>query len=141
MEKTKKDILAIIKAKARQIQSYVAYPEALDERTLKAMELILKEETAHPLLIASHRDLEKRIKELNLKLDINKVQILDPAGPQMLERYVEELFRLRQDKGMTKDEAATLLKDPNYVGVMAVHLQEGTTAMTARPALQIIGTK
>jgi phosphate acetyltransferase len=150
MEKTKKDILAIIKAKARQIQSYIAYPEALDERTLKAMELILKEETAHPLLIASHRDLEKRIKELNLKLDINKVQILDPASPQMLERYVEELFRLRQDKGMTKDEAAKLLKDPNYVGVMAVHLQEadgmisgavGTTAMTARPALQIIGTK
>ncbi len=150
MEKTKKDILAVIKAKAKKIQSYIGYPEALDERTLKAMEIILKEKTAHPLLIASHKDVEKRVKELGLKLDIGKVQILDPTNPQIIERYVEELYKLRKDKGMSKDEAADLMNDPNYVGVMAVHLQEadgmisgavGTTAMTARPALQIIGTK
>jgi len=150
MEKTKKDLLAVIKSKAKKIQSYIAYPEALDERTLGAMEIILKEETAHPVLIATHADVEKRIAELKLKLDINKIQILDQKNPQILERYVEELVRLRKDKGMNKDEASKLMQDPNYVGVMAVHLKEadgmisgavGTTAQTARPALQIIGTK
>ncbi len=150
MEKTKKDILAVIKAKAKKIQSYIAYPEALDPRTLEAMELILKEETAKPLLIASRKDIEAKIKEFKLKLDPGTVQILDPADKEMQERYVEELFRLRGEKGMKKDEAAELMKDPNYIGVMAVHLKEadgmisgavGTTAMTARPALQIIGTK
>jgi len=150
MEKTKKDLLAVIKAKAKKIQSYIAYPEALDPRTLEAMEIILKEETAKPLLIASRKNIEAKIKEFKLKLDPDTVQILDPADPEMQERYVEELFRLRGQKGMTKDEAAELMKDPNYIGVMAVHLKEadgmisgavGTTAMTARPALQIIGTK
>lgn len=150
MEKTKKDILAVIKAKAKKIQSYIAYPEALDPRTLEAMEIILKEQTAHPLLIAGRKDIEAKIKEFKLKLDPDKVQILDPADKEMQERYVEELFRLRGEKGMSKDEAAELMKDPNYIGVMAVHLKEadgmisgavGTTAMTARPALQIIGTK
>ncbi len=150
MEKTKKDLLAVIKNKARKIQSYIAYPEALDERTLKAMEIVLEEQTAQPILIATHQEVEARIKELGVKLDINKVRIMDPTDAHLLERYVEELYALRKDKGMTKDEAAKLMKDPNYVGVMAVHLKEadgmisgavGTTAMTARPALQIIGTK
>ncbi len=150
MEKTKNDLLRVIKSKAQKIQSYICYPEALDERTLKAMEIILKEKTAKPILIASHREVEARIKELGLKLDIDRIRIIDPANKEIRERYIDELFRLRKDKGMTKDEAAELMKDPNYVGVMAVHLKEadgmisgavGTTAMTARPALQIIGTK
>jgi len=150
MEKTKNSILKVIKEKAKKVQSFIAFPEALDERTLRASEIILKEKTAHPLLIASHKDIEKRVKELGLSLNINKDQILDPTNAKIVERYVEELYKLRKDKGMTKDEAADLMRDPNYIGVMAVHLKEadgmisgavGTTAMTARPALQIIGTK
>lgn len=150
MEKTKKDILAVIKTKAKKIQSYIAYPEALDPRTLEAMEMILEEETARPLLIAGRKEIETKIQEFKLKLNPDRVQILDPADPQLMERYIEELYRLRKEKGMTKDEASELMKDPNYIGVMAVHLKEadgmisgavGTTAMTARPALQIIGTK
>ncbi len=150
MEKTKKDILAVIKTKAKKIQSYIAYPEALDPRTLEAMGLILEEETARPLLIAGRKEIETKIQEFKLKLNPDRVQILDPADPQLMERYIEELYRLRKEKGMTKDEASELMKDPNYIGVMAVHLKEadgmisgavGTTAMTARPALQIIGTK
>ena len=150
MEKTKQDLLAVIKAKAKKIQSYISYPEALDPRTLEAMEIILEEQTAHPLLIASRAQIEAKIKEFKLKLNPDAVQILDPTDPKIMERYVEELFNLRKDKGMKKDEAAELMKDPNYLGVMAVHLKEadgmisgavGTTAMTARPALQIIGTK
>ena len=150
MQKTKNSILAVIKAKAKKIQSYIAYPEALDPRTLEAMEIILAEETAHPLLIASRAQIEAKIAEFKLKLNPDAVQILDPTNPQIMERYVEELFNLRKEKGMKKDEAAELMKDPNYMGVMAVHLKEadgmisgavGTTTMTARPALQIIGTK
>ena len=150
MEKTKKGLLEVIKAKAKKVQSYICYPEALDPRTLEAMGIILKEQTAKPILISTHADVEKKIQEFGLKLDINQLKILDPTDPHLLERYIEELYRLRKDKGMNKDEAAELMKDPNYIGVMAVHLKEadgmisgavGTTAMTARPALQIIGTK
>ena len=150
MEKTKNDLLRVIKSKAKKIQSYICYPEALDERTLGAMKIILEEQTAKPILIASHKEVEARIKELGLKLDIDRVKIIDPGNKEIRERYTDELFRLRKEKGMTRDEAAKLMKDPNYVGVMAVHLKEadgmisgavGTTTMTARPALQIIGTK
>lgn len=150
MEKTKIDLLEVMKAQAKKIQSYIAYPEALDPRTLEAMEIILREKTAKPLLIASRTQIEAKIAEFKLQLNPDHIQILDPTDPQIMERYVEELFKLRKDKGMTKDEAAKEMQDPNYMGVMAVHLKEadgmisgavGTTAMTARPALQIIGTK
>lgn len=150
MEKTKNELLEVIKSKAKKIQAYIAYPEALDPRTLEAAGIVLKDGTAKPLLITGRKELEAKIKKFGTKLDPDAVQVLDPADRDMQERYVEELFRLRQSKGMTRDEAAELMKDPNYIGVMAVHLKEadgmisgavGTTAMTARPALQIIGTK
>lgn len=150
MEKTKNELLEVIKSKAKKIRSYVVYPEGLEERILHAAEMVLEEQTAKPLLITDRKSLETRIKELKLKLDPDRIKIIDPTSRDVMERYVEKLYELRKGKGMTKDEAAKLMGDVNYLGVMAVHLKEadgmisgvvGTTADTVRPALQIIGTK
>jgi len=49
IQKTKNDLLDIIKQKAKNIRGYIAFPEAMDERTLRAAKMIVEEETAHPL--------------------------------------------------------------------------------------------
>src|SRR5207253_10771496 len=63
------------------------------------------------------------------------------------ERYVEELFRLRQRRGVTMSEARTLIDDRNVFASMMLHLGDadalvsGVTqhfADTIRPALQIV---
>jgi phosphate acetyltransferase len=66
-----------------------------------------------------------------------------------MDKMVGELVEIRKSKGMTKEEAAKLLLDPLYFGVMLVNsgLADGmvagavnSTANVLRPSLQILKT-
>ena len=65
------------------------------------------------------------------------------------EEYAEELFRLREHKGLSIDDAHKLINDPLYYGVMMVRMGDAdgmvagaahATADVLRPALQILKT-
>jgi len=76
------------------------------------------------LLIGDPEAIKKQAEKLNLKLDWGKIKIIDAHDQKLLGRYTGEFYALRKDKGMTEEEAAKLMKDYNYIGVMAVHLKE-----------------
>lgn len=144
------DFLAGIKKKARKLQKSIIFPEASEERNLKAVEMIIKEKTCRPILVGKDDELRARAKELGVKIKWNDVRIIDPSDPEIRKVYADELFRIRKDKDMTEDEASKLISDVNYFGVMTVQLggADGmisgaisSTADTVRPALQIIKTK
>lgn len=68
----------------------------------------------------------------------------------LYEKFSQELFLLRQAKGLTLDEAQKLMLDPLYFGTMMVKFKladgmvagaNSTTQETFRPALQIIKAK
>lgn len=70
--------------------------------------------------------------------------------PDLYYQFSQELFELRQSKGLTLEESQQLLLKPIYFGTMMVknHLADGlvagastTTQETFRPALQIIKAK
>jgi phosphate acetyltransferase len=83
-------------------------------------------------------------------LDISRAAFVDPGKYDRMDELVESLYELRKSKGMTKDEAARLLKtDPLYLGVMLVKagIADGmvsgaihATADALRPSLQILKT-
>ena len=87
---------------------------------------------------------------LNKKININKAKIIDPKESNLTERFIEELYQLRKEKGMTKEEAKELLLNDNmYYACMLVKddLADGavsgachSTSNTLRPALQILKT-
>ena len=75
------------------------------------------------------------------------MRIVDPAIPPLREAYVQELFRLRQRKGVTLREASTLINNRNVFGSMMVHMGDADALVsgvtqhfpdTIRPALQIV---
>jgi malate dehydrogenase (oxaloacetate-decarboxylating)(NADP+) len=75
------------------------------------------------------------------------VTIVDPAVSPRLDGYAEELFRLRQRKGVTRAAARELLRDKTVFGAMMVRRGEADALVagvtqhypeTLRPALQII---
>jgi len=143
------DFLSIIKEKASKIGKRIIYPEAFDERTLRAVEAILKEKTAKPILLGKKDEIVKHAEELKLQIDWTKVEIIDPKDPAYIKRYAAALCEIRKDKGMTPEEAEKLVNDFNYFGVMAVQTGDAdglisgansSTGDTVRPALQIIGT-
>ena len=64
--------------------------------------------------------IESKARELGLSQE--GVEIIDPARSARYEAYVEEFFRLRQRKGVTRLEARETMLNHNYFGAMMVRL-------------------
>lgn len=139
-----------IESIARKDPKKIVFPEGSDERILKATEKILKLKIAHPTLLGNPSYIKTKAKKLGLKIDWDKVEVIDHKKSPLLKEFAKDLYELRKEKGLKKATAAKLIKDVNYFGTMMVHknlvhgMINGTTVPTEkaiRPALQIIGTK
>ena len=127
----------------------IILPEAEDIRILKATEKVLKEGYAKIILLGKKEEIEKKAKENNV--NIEGAEIIDPNNSQNYSKYVELLYNLRKEKGMTKEQAQELVKDPVYYGMLMLKDEEShadglvsgaihSTSDTLRPALQILKT-
>ena len=138
-----------IKQRARKNIKTIILPEAEDIRVLEAASNVLKEKYANIILIGNKENIEKKAEENNL--DIREAKIVDPINSEKYEDFVELLYELRKEKGMTIEKAKELVKDPVYYGMLmlkdsnsnadglvsgAIH----STSDTLRPALQILKT-
>jgi len=141
-------ILKKIIAKSRGSGLRFIYTESLDERIIIGAKKIYDDKIALPYLIGDEDKIKKRLKEL--KVSEKAFVIVDPKKSPKFESYVNELVKLQKEKGLTKEKATSLMKQPNYFGTMMVQKGEGdclisgavyTTVETLRPALQIVGTK
>jgi phosphate acetyltransferase len=144
------NLIQDIKQKAKSLNKKILFPESFDDRTLKAVESILKDQTVQPVLLGKEAVIKEQANKLGLHIDWNKVGFIDQTDPALQEKYAAALFELRKNKGMTLDEAKKLVEDINYFAVMVVEMNEvdglvsgatSSTGSTVRPALQIIKTK
>jgi len=138
---------SIIK-KARKNPKKIVFPEALDERILKASEIILKKGIARVVLLGDVRKILKKIDEL--RLNLKGVEIIDHLKSEKFNLYAEKLFELRKNKGISLDDAKKMLKNELYFGTMMLHYNDvngliggasHSTADTIRAAFQIIKTR
>ena len=138
-----------IKKRAKQDIKTIVLPEAEDIRTLEATENVLKEKYANIVLIGNAQKIKQKAEEYNL--NITGAQIVDPNDSEKYDKYVNLLYELRKNKGMTIEKAKELVKDPVYYGMLMVKdetsnadgLVSGavhSTSDTLRPALQILKT-
>lgn len=138
-----------IKEMARQNIKTICLPESNDIRVLKGAEIALNEQYANIVLIGNVEEIENKANENNI--DIKNAKIVDPLNFEELDTYVESLYELRKEKGMTVEKARELLtKNYTYFATMMVKLNDAdgyvsgachSTADTLRPALQIIKGK
>lgn len=144
------DFISSIKQKAKTLNKKIVFPESLDERTLRATEIILKDGSAKPILLGKEAEIKATAKKLGLTINWDQVEFIDPEDKIRLEKYAAALVEIRKDKNLTLQEAQNLVKDINYFSVMVVQMDEadamisgavGTTGETVKPALQIIKTK
>jgi malate dehydrogenase (oxaloacetate-decarboxylating)(NADP+) len=135
--------MMIHKAQAQPKQ--VVLPEGDNEKILRACHTLVEENIAIPILLGNAEAIHKRVPELGL--DLRGARIVDPASSPHRERYIQELFSLRQRRGVTMSEARNLIDDRNVFASMMLHLGDpdalvsGVTqhfADTIRPALQIV---
>ena len=138
-----------IKNRAKQEIKTIVLPEAEDLRTLKATQIALKVKYANIVLVGNEEIIKQKAQENNV--NIEGAIIINPQTSENYEKYVQLLYELRKNKGMTIEQAKELVLNPVYFGMLMVKDEETkadglvsgaahSTADTLRPALQILKT-
>lgn len=135
-----------IRAKAAADVKHVVLAEGTEPRTVEAAAKIVKLGLAKITLVGAKADIEAKAAELGV--DLTGVSIADPATSEKTAAYAEQLFHIREKKGMTLEKATELcLKNTLFYGTMMLKMGDAdamvagainTTGDVLRPALQII---
>lgn len=130
-------------ARAKADVKTIVLPEGDDSRTLEAAEKILGEGVAKLIILGD----AAAIAESGRALD--GAQIVDVRTSELRQELADQLFQIRQHKGMTPEQALEKMDDVLYFGVMLVKTgrAEGmvagachATGDVLRPCLQILKT-
>ena len=138
-----------IKERARKDIKTIVLPEATDIRILKATKKVLKEKYAKIILVGNEEEIQKQAKTNNISIEGAK--IVDPEKSDLYDKYVDLLYNLRKEKGMTIEKSKELVLNPVYFGMLMLKDEEAkvdglvsgaihSTSDTLRPALQILKT-
>jgi phosphate acetyltransferase len=101
-----------VRAKAATRNLKVAFPDAEDIRVLKAAVVVRDQRIAQPILVGA--DPAIRALAAGQQVDLSGVEIIDPAASPWLEEFTGLLFEKRKAKGMTREQAADLVRQPLY---------------------------
>jgi phosphate acetyltransferase len=126
----------------------IVLPESLEERNLKAANRLIAEQIAQVILIGNPDDIKSASSKLGLT-SINKAVIVDPANYDRLGAYADTMVELRKSKGLTKEQALELLRDPLYLATVMIKCGDAdgevsgaihSTGDVLRPAFQFVKT-
>ena len=138
-------VMRIMIHKAQQKPKRVVFPEGEESKILRAAQILIDEKIALPILLGREAVIRERMADLQLTL--SSVSIVDPAQSLDRARYADELFRLRQRKGVTRKEAGQLILNHTYFGSIMVALEDADALVggltqhypdTIRPGLEVI---
>ena len=140
-----KEIMRIAIHKAQRAPKRIVFPEGVEEKILRATQIILDEEIAHPILLGDPQVIQEKIRALNLNLD--GAEFVYPTTSPKFEEYSSKYYEMRKRKGITLAEAHQAIKNRIDFGMMMVHVGDADGIVagitqnyphTIRPALQII---
>jgi malate dehydrogenase (oxaloacetate-decarboxylating)(NADP+) len=134
---------------ARRQPARVVFPEGEAETILRAVQVLVDERIAAPVLLGSRQQIERRAEQLDLDLGY-KVEIIEPAQHPSFEAYCEEYARLAGRRGVTLGDARhRLSQDRSYFGMMMLRQGDAQAAVLGltssypealRPTLELVGT-
>jgi phosphate acetyltransferase len=134
--------------RARADRRHVVLPEGVEERILRAAEILLRRGVCELTLLGPVDEIARRARELGL--DVGSARTVDPAASPWRDEFAREYARLRAHRGVVLDAAWDLMGDVNFFGTMMVHTGRADamvsgcvhpTADTIRPAFEIIKTE
>lgn len=142
-------LMDAIKEKARKNPKTVVLPESYDERMLFAAEKIVEQGLAKIIILGNQAEVLAAAKAKGINLD--GVEIEDPASSTKLAGYVDALVELRKSKGLSREEATKLLTDKDNLYFAGMMVRQGdaggevagatsTTGNVLKAAFQTVGT-
>jgi len=134
--------------KAQANPKRVVFPEGAHEKILRACHVLLEEKIAIPVLLGRKEAIQNAAAELGVAID--GAVIVEPENSPRRDEYVQELYRLRQRRGVPFAAAQELILDRTIFGSMMVRMGDADAIVsgvtrnypdTIRPALQVIGVR
>jgi malate dehydrogenase (oxaloacetate-decarboxylating)(NADP+) len=140
-------IMRTIGKEARREPKRIAFPHAANPRLLRAVQQIIEEGIAKPVLLGRHDEIRRMCDEMSLDQVIAGAEIIDPRT-DVNQDYIERLYTLRQRKGLTSFAAQGLLQKSDYYAALMVDRGDADGMVTGlrlnypetvRPPLEIFG--
>lgn len=125
----------------------IVLPEGVDPRVIEASSRLLASNFLQPVMIGEENEIWEMAQECGY--NIRGAHILNPSEYEKMDEMIEEFCKIRADRGITKEQAAQILQDPNYFGTMLVKMGEYDSLLggvmhsvvdTIKPALEIVRT-
>ncbi|QFU16272.1 NADP-dependent malic enzyme [Microvirga thermotolerans] len=115
-------VMKPIFAKAKEAPKRVIYAEGEDERVLRAVQVVVEEGLARPILIGRPNVVETRIKRFGLSMVIGRhFDLVNPDDDPRYRDYVATYVEAAGRKGITPDAAKTLVRtNSTVIGALAV---------------------
>ncbi len=138
--------------RARQEPKKVVYCEAEEERVLRAIQIVLDENLAKPVLIGRRRVLQNRIDKLGLRIDLDRdTELVDPEDDPRYYDYWTTYHQIMERRGVTPAVAKNILHtNTTVIGALMVHKNEADAVICGavglyknhlKDILDIIGLK
>ncbi|MHC1736548.1 MAG: phosphate acetyltransferase [Ignavibacteriaceae bacterium] len=133
--------------KAKNNPRTIVFPEGNHPKILAACQILVEEKIANPVLLGNREEIETVISEHHI--NSAGFTIVDPEKSENFGKYADELWKIRQRRGVLKHVATDLMKQKNYFGSMMVRMGDAdglisgmnaTYPDTIKPALHVINT-
>jgi len=140
-----REVMRIMINKAQRSPKSIVFPEGEQPQILRACQILADEKIATPILLGNEEQIRRKAAEL--RLQTSWLRVIDPSSAPDRARYADELYRLRQRKGITRSEAELALHNRTMFGSMMVSCGDADALIaglsqhypdTLRPALQVI---
>lgn len=119
-------VMRPIFAHAKKHPQRVCFAEGEEERVLRAVQAVVNEGYAFPILIGRRHVVSKRIQHLGLRIQLDKdVELCDPEDDPRYKDYWTAYYDLMKRKGVTPEVARTIVRtDTTVIGALMIRLNQ-----------------
>lgn len=119
-------IMRPVFAKAQSNPKKIAYCEGEEERVLRAVQSVVDESLARPILVGRRSVVESRLKKLNLRMKPEKdFDLVDPENDSRYNDYWATFHKLMERNGVSPAHARNIVRtNTTVIGSLLVHKGE-----------------
>ncbi len=116
-------IMKPVFAKAKQAPKRIVYAEGEDERVMRAVQAVLDEKLAHPILIGRPAVIEKRIEKFGLRMKAGvDFEVINPEWDERYRDYWMAYYELTKRSGVSVQYAKIEMRRRlTLIGAMMMH--------------------
>lgn len=110
-------------AKAKSDLKRIVYCEGEEERVIQAVQTVLDEGLAKPILVGRRQVVETRIKRLRLRMQLDKdIELVDPESDSRYKDYWQTYHSIMERNGVTEQYARNVVRtESTVIGSLMVH--------------------